>query len=175
VVLAGLTLTATGGYKVIVAVVVLLVSDWLVAVTFTVCIDPTVAGAVYKPAALIVPAPVAGLRVHVTAELHPPVTNAVNCCIWPPYSAAAAGERVTVTGGNTCALDGFSLIPTPPSKSTVRATSAVFPVLLDPLLNVREVVGKYKAPVRFIEAPPAKVLDSAVLLMLRSWKNRMPW
>jgi hypothetical protein len=167
-------LTATGGNKVTVAVAVLVVSDWLVEVTVTVWMALIVAGAVYKPAALMDPAP-AGLIDHVTAGLHPPDTAAVNCWVWPPCKAATAGETETDTGGNTVAPDGFSLIPTPPSKSIVLAMMAVLPTLLEPLLKVSEVVGKYKLPVRLIEAPPPNALDSAVLFMLRSWKKRIPW
>jgi hypothetical protein len=51
---------------VIVAVPVALVLAALVAVTVAVCELVTVAGAVYNPEALIVPAPVAGLIDHVT-------------------------------------------------------------------------------------------------------------
>jgi hypothetical protein len=46
--------------------------------------------------------------------------------------------------------------------------------VLAPLLNVNEVVGKYRLPVKLIDVPPPNELDSAVLLMLRSWKNKSP-
>ena len=56
----------------------------LVAVIVTVCTVATVAGAVYNPLVLIVPAPVAGLIVHVTAVLLVLLTVAANCCVPPP-------------------------------------------------------------------------------------------
>jgi hypothetical protein len=62
------------------AVAVLELSAWLVAVTVTVCDEYGSPGAVYRPAALIVPAFV-GLIDHVTAVLAVPATLAVNCCV----------------------------------------------------------------------------------------------
>jgi hypothetical protein len=56
----------------------------LVAVTITVCAVATVAGAVYSPLLLIVPAPVAGLIVHATEVFVVFATAAVNCCVPPP-------------------------------------------------------------------------------------------
>jgi hypothetical protein len=32
------------------------------------------------------------------------VTVAANCCVWPPYSVAAAGLTLTVTGGYSVAV-----------------------------------------------------------------------
>jgi hypothetical protein len=49
----------------------------------TVWVVVTVAGAVYNPLALIVPAPLVGLIVHVTEVFELFVTVAVNCCVWP--------------------------------------------------------------------------------------------
>ena len=59
----------------------LVVSAVLFAVIVTVCCAVIVAGAVYNPAALIVPAPVAGLTVHVTPGVQPFATADVNCCV----------------------------------------------------------------------------------------------
>jgi hypothetical protein len=56
------------------------------------------AGAVYKPVALIVPAPVAGATDHVTEALLVPVTAAVNCCVPPPFKLTVAGVTDTDTG-----------------------------------------------------------------------------
>jgi hypothetical protein len=64
-----------------VAVADFVMSAWLVAVTFAVRVAPIVAGAVYKPVAPMLPAPAAGLKVHVTAELPVLATLAVNCCV----------------------------------------------------------------------------------------------
>src|SRR6202171_3092898 len=73
---AGETVTATG-LSVTVALADLLVSATLVAVTVTVLGAAIEAGAVYRPAAEIVPA--LGLMVYATAGLLLPVTVAVNC------------------------------------------------------------------------------------------------
>jgi hypothetical protein len=96
VAVAGLTLTVTGRTRLTVAVADSALSVALVAVTVTVCEDVTVAGAVYRPLALMVPVPV-GLRVQfiVTGE---PFTVPVNCCVWLAYSAAVAGVTATPFG-----------------------------------------------------------------------------
>jgi len=57
----------------------------------------TVEGAVYNPAELIVPAPVAGLIDQVTLVFVLPTTVAVNCCVPPAFTFAEAGETVTET------------------------------------------------------------------------------
>ena len=82
--MVGLTVTVIGGSSVMVAVPSAVLLAALVAVTVTVCAVVTVAGAVYNPPLLTVPAPVAGLIVHVTAVLLVFVTVAVNCCVPPP-------------------------------------------------------------------------------------------
>lgn len=76
------------------------------AVTVTVCCAETVAGAVYRPAALIVPSPV---TVHVTSVSEALLTVAANCCACQAYSVAADGPTVTTTGGykSTVALAVF--------------------------------------------------------------------
>src|SRR4029079_17820076 len=63
------------------------------------CCVETVAGAVYSPAASIVPTPVAGVIAHVTAVFAALATVAENCCVCPPYSVAVGGATVTDTGG----------------------------------------------------------------------------
>src|SRR5690242_21745354 len=73
--------TAAVGVSVTVAVPLLLASAWLVAMTVTVCCVVIVAGAVYSPPALMLPA--FGLIDHVTAVFALPVTVAVNCCVCP--------------------------------------------------------------------------------------------
>jgi len=74
-----------------VAVPVFVVSAWLVAVTVTVCCAVMLDGAVYRPAGVIVPVPVAD---HVTAALVP-VTAAENCCVWLAYREVVAGLTLT--------------------------------------------------------------------------------
>lgn len=72
----------------------------LAALTDTICIEGTFAGAEYKPFDVMVPS--GGLIVHVTAELTDPLTVAVNCCWLPCKTIIAAGltdTEVTVTGG----------------------------------------------------------------------------
>jgi hypothetical protein len=81
VAVAGLTLTLIGGVNVTVAEAVAAVFAWLVAVTVMVCCVPMLAGAVYRPEELIVPAPDEGLIDHVTAVLLVFETVAVNCWV----------------------------------------------------------------------------------------------
>jgi hypothetical protein len=92
---------ATGGSRVMAAAADFVPSAWLVAVTVTVRCALTVAGAVYNPAELIVPAPVTGLKVHVTAAFAAFVTVAVNCCVPPAYSVAIVGDTAILTGGDS--------------------------------------------------------------------------
>jgi hypothetical protein len=68
----------------------------LVAVTATVCCAAIVAGAVYKPPALMVPSPT-GFMAQVTAVFVVFATVAVNCCDWPPYNVALCGVTLTET------------------------------------------------------------------------------
>src|SRR5262245_25486337 len=77
-----------------------------------VCWDVTLAGAVYKPVLLIVPA----LAVQVTA------TFAVNCCVWPADSVAVEGVTVTVTGVYVTVLDTDVAFP----AASVATTVSVF-------------------------------------------------
>ena len=73
----------------------------LVAVTVTVVLVATVAGAVYKPAAVMDPS--LGLftgampsSAQVTVELGNPVTAALNCCVDPTPTKGSAGVTVMV-------------------------------------------------------------------------------
>jgi hypothetical protein len=46
-----------------------------------------------------------GLMLQLTAVLpEPPVTVAVNCCVWPAERVAAAGLNITLTGANSLML-----------------------------------------------------------------------
>jgi hypothetical protein len=76
-------------------------SAWLVAIIVTVWVAATVAGAVYTPVVLLmVPAPVAGLIVQVTAVLLVFKTVAVKVCVCPPFSVAVVGVTLTEIGGD---------------------------------------------------------------------------
>ena len=99
----GLIATATGTVTVTVAEADFVVSATLVAVTVYV---PAVAGAVYRPAVVIVP-PVA---LHVTLVLVVPVTVAVNCCVPPVASDAEVGLIVTATGTVTVTVAEADLV-----------------------------------------------------------------
>jgi hypothetical protein len=100
VAVVGDTATEIAGSKSIVAVAVLAVLTTLVAVSVTVCRAAMVAGTVYNPLELTVPAPDDGLINHVTAVLVAFVTVAVNCCVCPPYNVAVAGATETEIGGS---------------------------------------------------------------------------
>ncbi len=56
-----------------------------------------VAGAVYRPLDVIVPAPLAGLMVHVTDVFDEFVTVAVNCWLCPALNEAVWGVTATET------------------------------------------------------------------------------
>jgi hypothetical protein len=94
---AGLTLTETAavGMRVTVAVADFVVSAVDFAVTVTVCCVVQVLGAVYMPAAEIVP--VEGLTDQVTAVLLVLLTVAVNCWLWLVLRLTDAGLRPTET------------------------------------------------------------------------------
>jgi hypothetical protein len=140
------------GFNVTVADAVLLVSAALVAVTVTYSCTRIIAGAVYKPEALIVPiltgirgekpfrpAPeipvmlggiVLPLKLHVTPVLLVFVTVAVNCCVCEANSEADAGATPTVTGGftvNTAAL----LVPPPVVTVTFAAPVAALAAIVN--------------------------------------------
>ena len=76
----------------------LVASAWLVAVTITFCVAVIVAGAVYTPVLLIVPDPLEGLMVQVTAVLFVFETVAVNDCVPLPYKVVVEGLTVIETG-----------------------------------------------------------------------------
>src|SRR5689334_18051051 len=89
---AGVTVTVIAGDNVTVAVPVVVLSAWLVAVIVTDCSTGMLAGAVYRPVELIVPA----VAAHVTAVLAEFSTVVANCCVWLPNSVAAGGVTVTM-------------------------------------------------------------------------------
>ena len=64
---------------------------WLAAVTVTVWVAETVAGAVYRPEEEMVPN--CGLSDQSTALLDWFVTVAVNCWVWPAVRVPEGGER----------------------------------------------------------------------------------
>ena len=76
-----LPVPVVAGVKVMVALLVLVESATLVAITLTVCMLGMLAGAVYKPLLLSVPGPLDGINVQVTAVFEVPDTVAVNCCV----------------------------------------------------------------------------------------------
>ena len=71
----------------------------------TVTVVGPVAGAVYRPEAVIVPAvelpPAIPFTVQFTAVFDVPVTDAVNCCDWPVCIEADVGVIDTETAGRT--------------------------------------------------------------------------
>jgi hypothetical protein len=79
---ATLVIVGSGMLTVTVAAADFVVSAWLVAVTLTVCCFMMLAGAVYRPEALIEPVP-EGLIVQLTAVFEVFATLAANCCVWP--------------------------------------------------------------------------------------------
>jgi hypothetical protein len=98
VAVSGVTVTATAGFNVTIATAILVVSATLVAVIVTIVWVATVAGELYNPPLVIVPAPL-GLTVHVTAVLLEPVTLALNCNDCEATSVPVVGETETATGG----------------------------------------------------------------------------
>ena len=78
----------------------LLASATLVAVAVTNCCVLILAGAAYRPVALMVPR--LGLMLQFTAVLPgPPVTVAVNCCVCPAERVTAVGLTAIAIGVNT--------------------------------------------------------------------------
>src|SRR5450759_1743620 len=96
------------GVKVMVALLVLVESATLVAITLTVCMLGMLAGAVYKPLLLSVPGPLDGINVQVTAVFEVPDTIAVNCCVCDAVRLAFAGlmslcrHHWSNTGDSSC-------------------------------------------------------------------------
>ena len=86
-----------GGVSVMVAVPVVDVLAWLVAVKVTVCVELMLDGDVYNPPLVTVPAPVAGESDQVTTVLLDPITVALNCCVCPGPSDTVDGETETLT------------------------------------------------------------------------------
>ena len=83
---------------------------WLVAVSVTVTGSVTLAGAVYKPAALMLPVP-AGLIDQVTEALAAFPTDARNCCVPPPKTVETAGVTPIVTGGYSVRIADENWLP----------------------------------------------------------------
>ena len=84
-----------GGSKVMVAVAHFVGSATLLAVTVTACCELMLAGAVYRPALLIVPT--LGVRLQVTEVLLVPLTVGVNCWLWDDPNVEAVGASPTLT------------------------------------------------------------------------------
>jgi hypothetical protein len=95
----GVAWTATAGIRATVAATLFVVSAMLVAVTVTVCCAATVAGAVYRPLGVIVPAP-AGLIDQETAVFDEYATVTENCWVCAACSETLGGARVTATGSS---------------------------------------------------------------------------
>ena len=112
-------MTATvpiGGTTVTVAVPDFVESACDVAVTVTCDGFGAVAGAVYNPAAEIVPFAAPPPTLQVTAVFEVPDTAAVNCCVPPAVTLAVAGETVTEIG-----VGGVELPP--PHPATISNTT----------------------------------------------------
>lgn len=112
------TVTCAAAYRVL--------SAWLVARTSTVAGDGRSAGAVYSPAAEIVPRvalpPATPFTVQETAASVVPLTVAVNACVLPKRMEALPGVRFTVTagggeGGGEGGGGATGLAPPPPQPS----------------------------------------------------------
>ena len=86
--------------SVMVADAVLVASAWLMAVMVMVCGSEIAAGAVYRPAALMLPTPV-GFKDHVTPVFTALPTEARNCCVWPLKMVVTVGVKPIETGGNS--------------------------------------------------------------------------
>lgn len=125
VAVAGATVTATGGFSVIVADALLVVSATLTAVTVALVCAGILEGAVYRPAEVIEPAPV---RVQVTAVFVDPVTFAVNCRVCDTVSVAAVGDTATATGGTKVTVEDAFLVGSP---TLVAITKTVCPPVID--------------------------------------------
>lgn len=110
------------------AVADFVVSVWLVAVTLTVAGEGRSAGAVYKPAAEMVPVDVLPLgmpfTLHVTSESVVFVTVAANACEFPSKTDPLAGVTVTTMDGRG-AGGGFGPEPAPPPPQPCSQANAV--------------------------------------------------
>ena len=74
----------------------LVLSTVLVARATVTCCEVVAAGAVTKPVALTVPAPLVLVQVKVCAGELVPVAVAVSCCVAPPATVVFAGLTVTL-------------------------------------------------------------------------------
>jgi hypothetical protein len=86
------------GVRVTEAVADFVESAALVAITVTDCWLVMLAGAVYRPVALIPPTPVVGLSVQFTVWLLVLATVALNCDVWSCANVAVTGVTLTDTG-----------------------------------------------------------------------------
>jgi hypothetical protein len=97
--LKGVTATLTVGTSEIVAEALFVASAALVAVTVTLCAVKMVAGAIYKPFAVITPTD--GFSAHVTPLFDVPETLAANVMLCDALRFAAPGDTETTTGGTS--------------------------------------------------------------------------
>jgi hypothetical protein len=100
---AGVIFTVTCCTIVTVAALDLVLSATDVAITFTNEGLGGVVGAVYRPPGVTVPqvapAQPRPVTLQVTAVLLLPVTDALNCCVAPPFISTLSGEIITLTCG----------------------------------------------------------------------------
>lgn len=99
-IVAGATATVSG-FKVIVAVPFFVLSAEEVAVTVTAVVAGTTEGAVYRPAALMLPQaapPAVQSADQLTPVFELPETVAVNCCVPVAVAVEVAGATATETG-----------------------------------------------------------------------------
>jgi hypothetical protein len=117
----GLTPTATGGTRLIIALADLVESAALVAVMVTLWAVLMLAGAVYRP--LPDNVPTAGLKLQVAAVLVLPVTLAVNCFVCDAVKLAVSGVIPTLTAAaGVTDTEPAVLEITPPSPSFSAST-----------------------------------------------------
>lgn len=132
---AGAMLDKTGvGFQIVtVALAVALELVAVIAVTVTVFLAGTTAGAVYVPAALIVPVadapPSTPFTCHATTVFDVPETVALKFCVAPERTSALVGAILTVTpvpdgGVLEFEPDELAVVPVQPDKTTNIAEKA---------------------------------------------------
>src|SRR6266436_6616753 len=103
-------------------------SAMLAAAIVTVALLGKSAGAVYKPAAEIVPTalfpPATPLTLHVTAALLVLVTSAENGCVFPSNTELDCGVTFTMMGGGGGGGGGPVTAPPPPQPSKLTPTAS---------------------------------------------------
>jgi hypothetical protein len=116
-------MVTVGAVSVTTAGAAFVVSATEVAVTETVVVLGSFAGAVYKPLVLTVPItaspPVSPFTLQVTEVFVEPVTVAVNCCVAAPATLAVVGEIVTATVVEEEEL----LLPPHPAQAIIASTT----------------------------------------------------